>query len=109
MIASAYYLKSYSGACVNPAPVSWPVNKPKRLGILLASDCGEPPYQRLRQTDLKPPQFASLYYCLKALMRSVPVLLVVIFLYISWLNLVCILVTPILHQLYEVKKKKLKI
>jgi hypothetical protein len=31
---------------------------------------------------------------LKALMRSVPVLLVVIFLYISWLNLVCFLVTP---------------
>ena len=29
-----------------------------------------------------------------ALMRSVPVLLVVIFLYILWLNLVCILVTP---------------
>jgi len=35
-----------------------------------------------------------LYKCWKALMRSVPVLLVVIFLYISWLNLVCILVTP---------------
>jgi hypothetical protein len=78
----------------NTAPVSWPVNGPKRLGIHLASDCGEPPCQWLRQTDLKPPQFASLYYCLKALMRSVPVLLVVIFLYISWLNLVCFLVTP---------------
>jgi hypothetical protein len=94
MIASAHYLKSYSGAGVNPAPVSWPVNGPKRLGIHLASDCGKPPYQWLRQTDLKQPQFASLYYCLKALMRSVPVLLVVIFLYISWLNLVCFLVTP---------------
>jgi hypothetical protein len=31
---------------------------------------------------------------LKALMRFVLVLLVVIFLYISWLNLVCILITP---------------
>jgi hypothetical protein len=94
MIASAHYLKLCSGAGGNPAPVSWPVNGPKRLGIHLASDCGKPPCQWLRQTDLKPPQFASLYYCLKALMRSVPVLLVVIFLYISWLNLVCFLGTP---------------
>jgi hypothetical protein len=94
MIASAHSLKLCSGAGVNPARVSWPVNGPKRLGIQLASDSGKPPCQWLRQTDLKPPQFASLYYCLKALMRAVPVLLVVIFLYISWLNLVCFLVTP---------------
>jgi hypothetical protein len=94
MIASAHYLKSYSGAGVNPAPVSWPVNGPKRLGIHLASDCGKPPYQWLRQTDSTLLQSASLYYCLKALSRSVLALPIVIFLYFSWLNLVCILVTP---------------
>jgi hypothetical protein len=56
-----------TGAGVNPAPVFWPKNGPKRLGIQLASDCGKHPCQWLRQTDLKPPQFALLFYCLKAL------------------------------------------
>lgn len=32
-----------TGAGVNPAPVFWPVNGPKRLGIHLAIDCGKPP------------------------------------------------------------------
>ena len=97
MISSAPYLKPYSGAGMNPTTVSWPVNGPKLLGIHLASDCSKLLCQWLRQTDFKPPQFATLYYCLKALLRSVPALLVVIFFYISSLYLLCIFVTPNFH------------
>jgi hypothetical protein len=81
MIASAHYLKSFSGAGVNTAPVSWPVNGPKRFGIHLASDCCKPPYQWLRQTNSTPLQSASLDYFSKALSRSVLAFPIVIFLY----------------------------
>jgi hypothetical protein len=54
MIAPAHYLKSHWGASVHPAPFSWPMNGPKRLGIQQSNDFGKPPCQWLRQTDLKP-------------------------------------------------------
>ena len=60
MIASAHCLKLYSGAYVNPAPVSWPANGPKRLGIHLAR-CGKPNSQWLRQTNLKQSLVALLF------------------------------------------------